>query len=247
MGDAETEYPFDPIYADIVHVPAIAEIWRAVYGEEYSDITRPFSFVTLTDLRRLIRSLDLGPTSVFLDVACGQGGPGLWMSRESGARVIGMDLSRVAIRQAAERASELGLGDRVRYHVADATALGIEATSVDAVVCIDALQVIAEPGDACREAHRVLKPGGGYGVTTWRTADHAAVLEEAGFVVELDETIAGWHDYQRRIWEAMLARRAEITSQVRPEVAAPIFLEAEEFLANPDPPERAILIARKRS
>lgn len=37
--------------------PTMRHIWRKVYGEDYPEEVDPFSFVTVTDLRRIAREL----------------------------------------------------------------------------------------------------------------------------------------------------------------------------------------------
>lgn len=76
--------------------PTLRHVWRKVYGADYPEEVDPFSFVTLTDLRRISHELRVGPGQIFADLACGRGGPGLWIARESGATLVGIDFSRVA-------------------------------------------------------------------------------------------------------------------------------------------------------
>jgi ubiquinone/menaquinone biosynthesis C-methylase UbiE len=88
-----------------------------------------------------------------LDLACGRGGYGLEAARRSGTRLVGVDFSGEAVRQATAQAQRLGRS--ARFEVGQLIATGLAAASVDAVMCIDAIQ-FAEPADAgYREIHRL--------------------------------------------------------------------------------------------
>ncbi len=55
---------------------------------------------------------------------------------------MGVDFSAEAVRQAREHAQRL---DRIAdFHIGDMAATGLDASSVDAVLCVDAIQ-FAEP------------------------------------------------------------------------------------------------------
>ena len=51
------------------------------YGEDYPVEAEPHSFVTKTDLARIVHLLAIGPGNVLADLGCGRGGPGLWLAR----------------------------------------------------------------------------------------------------------------------------------------------------------------------
>src|SRR5262245_53791763 len=89
--------------------PVRERVWRAAYGDEYPAEADPFSFTTLTELARIARELRVGPGQTFADVGCGRGGPGLWVARETGADLVGIDIAVAALGHAAARAAELGL------------------------------------------------------------------------------------------------------------------------------------------
>lgn len=55
-----------------------------------------------------------------LDVGCGEGGDAIWLA-EHGWKVVGLDLSSVALEHAAGAASERGVGERCTWVVGDVT------------------------------------------------------------------------------------------------------------------------------
>ena len=131
--------------------PTMRHIWRKVYGEDYPEDVDPFSFVTLTDLRRITRELRVGPGQTFADLACGRGGPGLWVARESGAALVGIDFSRVAVEHAIQRIGVFGLSGRARFQVGDFTATGLPAVALDGAMSVDALWLVPDKAAAVRE------------------------------------------------------------------------------------------------
>jgi SAM-dependent methyltransferase len=108
---------------------------------------------------KLIRSLRVGHDDVVVDVACGIGTGALQLARETGCRVIGVDLSPENVREASGAAAASGNADRVRFVVGDAEALPLDAASADGALCECALCTFPDKRQAARELARVLKPG----------------------------------------------------------------------------------------
>src|SRR5215211_115839 len=102
-------------WASHVESPTRQRIRSEVYADEYPADVDPRSYLTWTELRRLARELRLGRGDTFVDLGCGQGGPCLWVARETGASVVGLDLAEAAIARARERAQVLGVADRARF------------------------------------------------------------------------------------------------------------------------------------
>src|SRR5215213_6812284 len=112
--------------------PTRQRIRRDVYGDDYPVEADPRSFVTLTELRAMARDMRVGAGQTIIDLGCGQGGPRFWVARETGAALVGIDLSDVGVARASERAQELGLADRTPFQVADITSTGLPEASFDA-------------------------------------------------------------------------------------------------------------------
>jgi len=79
--DAHHKRRFDTIFARIAENEWLSAIWREVYREDYPRDATPFSFVTIPELRWLATALNLDKGRSLVDLACGQGGPGLWVRR----------------------------------------------------------------------------------------------------------------------------------------------------------------------
>ncbi|MEO5952954.1 MAG: methyltransferase domain-containing protein [Chloroflexia bacterium] len=135
----------------------LAEVRRETYGEDIGQ----FSWLTADEFRRFFHRLDLGPTSTVLDVACGSGGPALFMARTTGCHVTGIDINENGINTANQTAQSHNLTSQAHFQQTDASQpLPFPDASFDAITCIDAINHIYNRLDLYREWCRVLRPGG---------------------------------------------------------------------------------------
>ena len=94
---------------------ALEQVRLETYGEDFGQS----SWVTGAEYRRFCRLLQLRATDHVLDVGCGSGGPALFLAREAGCRVTGVDVSEAGIQAGLTLARRAGLGDRVHFRRAD--------------------------------------------------------------------------------------------------------------------------------
>jgi ubiquinone/menaquinone biosynthesis C-methylase UbiE len=178
---------------------------QSVFSEDLPDEIDPFSFIALSGLEDIVGWLDMSPGSLLVDLACGRGGPGLWLARRTGAELVGVDFSKVGIEHAQQRAKDLAHDLTTRYVVADAASTGLPDDGADGLVCVDAIQLMTHRVDVMREVRRVLKPGARAAFTTWevpdRLADLAALFEEGGLKTLVVEERSEWLERERRIFE----------------------------------------------
>lgn len=95
-----------------------------------------------------------------LDAGCGIGGSSFWLARERGARVVGITLSRVQLRQARRTADRLGMSEQVGFHLRDYSDTRFATGSFDVVWALESSCYAADKAAFVREAHRILRPGG---------------------------------------------------------------------------------------
>ena len=108
---------------------------------------------------------ELTPTSCVLDAAAGRGTSAFFLAAQFGCRVTGIDLSEQNISATCSEAETRGLSDRVQFQLADAERLPFPDASFDAIICECAFCTFPGKEIAAREFARVLKPGGGVGVS----------------------------------------------------------------------------------
>lgn len=106
--------------------------------------------------RASLDALELMASDRLLDIACGTG----WASRvaaQTGASVVGIDLSPEMIRQAVEKAAGI---HGLRFALADAEDMPFEDRAFSAILCTNAFHHYPDPVRAIREMARLLAPGG---------------------------------------------------------------------------------------
>lgn len=108
----------------------------------------------------LVRSLEMVPAPLVLDVATGTGRLPRALLRQPAfqGRVIGLDLSRGMVREAVRRTAQFA--NRLTFIWQDASQLPFEGNTFDAVACIEALEFMPDPLQVLEELVRVLRPGG---------------------------------------------------------------------------------------
>jgi ArsR family transcriptional regulator len=93
------------------------------------------------------------------DIGCGEGDLTLLLARFA-KRVTAIDLSAQMLRVVQERSAEAGVAGRVAVETGDLEKLPLKSDSEDAVFVSQVLHHATRPGQALKEAARILKPGG---------------------------------------------------------------------------------------
>jgi SAM-dependent methyltransferase len=206
---------FDRWYADMTRSPAKDEIQQRHLGLPPRLLSN--SLLGWDGIAEVTAALRLPPGGTLVDLACGRGGYGLEIAARAGARLVGIDFSAEAVRQARQQA--LRLGATADFRLGDLAATGLDAGSADAVLCVDAIQFAGEPDAAYREIRRILTRGGRAVLTCWeplhpgderlvqrlRVVDLAAGLAAAGFGDVQVRERPGWRARERAMWEEAAA------------------------------------------
>jgi ubiquinone/menaquinone biosynthesis C-methylase UbiE len=134
-----------------------AAIRRAAFGEDIGQ----FSWTTADEHRRFQAWLTIGTESSVLEVACGSGGPALFMVRSTGCHLVGIDVHAAGVATANESAAREGWSDRAKFLVHDAREpMPFPSDTFDAIISIDSINHIYDRGEMFAEWFRVLRPGG---------------------------------------------------------------------------------------
>jgi 2-polyprenyl-3-methyl-5-hydroxy-6-metoxy-1,4-benzoquinol methylase len=140
---------------------AVRDRWnaKATYWDEHMADGNRFQVELIGPA--LERLLQVQPGERILDVACGNGLNARWMAR-LGAKVLGVDFSRVFLERA--RARKTPWDERITYREIDATdeaaLLALGEGTFNAIVCSMAMMDMAEIGPLVRAARALLAPGG---------------------------------------------------------------------------------------
>lgn len=222
---------YDGVYEAMPRSHTLLRIWKEqVSGPDYPDDFYHISFLTFQDLRQLTDALKLKSGSRFADVACGMGGPALWISQETGANLWGVDFSRVAVAQAEKRANALGLTRNAKFSFGTFAHTGLSTGSMDAAMTVDALQYAPSKRDAIAEFARILRPSGRLVFTAFeldptRTVglqvigddpieDYRPLLESNGFQVVVYIQTPRWHDRLTEAYSAVIAAQNQLKEEM---------------------------------
>lgn len=266
---ASTADAFDQSHQGRMRSAVVEQIYRSAFGADYPAAAHPSAFYSATTLQLAIRALQLRSGHVVADLGCGHGGPGLQAARQTGARLIGIDLSPAGIKLARRQAAQLGLDRQARFLVGDLAATGLPDASCDAVISLDVLPFVPDKAAAAREITRILRPGARLAFTIWerlgrpaaedpqrRTlastfhdhpllqsarVDYRQLIETAGLTVEAYQEPPGWRPQQQELAEGIIAAETEVTGDMGPHYTA----MARVFLADL-PDLKYILVAARR-
>jgi ubiquinone/menaquinone biosynthesis C-methylase UbiE len=158
------------------------------------------------------------------------GGPGLWIARESGATLRGIDVSAVAVANARTRAATLNLSSIAQFSEGTFAATRMPDASADGLMSVDALQYAPDKQAAMDEAARILRSGGRFVFASFELeparvaglpvlgtdpiGDYQPLLERAGFdIVSYGET-AGWLDRLTSAYQAIVDAKDALTKEM---------------------------------
>jgi SAM-dependent methyltransferase len=140
-----------------IFAPRGARLYNAVaprilaplYRRVADDVTT-LPLLVLSSEHTAILEIGSGPGELAVEIA----------RRVPGAEVVGIDLAEPMIDSAIERARAQGLGERVRFVLADAAELPLADGSFDIVVSTLSLHHWSDPATVFAEIARVVRPGG---------------------------------------------------------------------------------------
>lgn len=224
---------------DCAALPAVRAFEREVLGCDYGGT----SWTTRDQATHIAKSLGLVADSELLEIGCGSGWPGLYLSSTTACSVTLMDLPFNALGQARERARIDGILDRVGVVCASGEALPLADGSFLCISHSDVLCCLPEKREMLAECRRVadenalmhfsvIEPVAGISPANRRRVSDTGppfVDIESSYPALLDET--GWQVEQRidvsTAYADSLAKLAAGLAE-RPELKAAYGVESAE-------------------
>ena len=144
------------------HRNSFAQQLFAPLPARYDRLAEVLSFGQNGRWRRAMvdRLVQAGSAGTILDVAAGTAGVSLQIAERTGARVIGLDLTRQMLATGARNVAAAGASDHVTLLNARAEQLPLADASVDALTFTYLLRYVADPQATLAELARVVRPGG---------------------------------------------------------------------------------------
>jgi ubiquinone/menaquinone biosynthesis C-methylase UbiE len=252
-----TPADFDPVFAAAANSATYRRLAREASGDDFPEGADPFSFTTRSELDLIGGLLEIGGGRTLVDIACGQGGPGLWVARSAGAHLIGVDFSAVGVAQAENRAAAMGLANHARFIVADVAATGLPSSHADAAMSIDALQFMPDKAAVLAEVRRILRANARFALTTWEPSESEpgapenpnnrplrTLLEGAGFSVNRYEPTPAWRRLAKVLYEGWLREKEPLVAEMGAESYGALEEEATTLLPKLDDEERVLIVSR---
>lgn len=126
----------------------------------------------------LVESLAVQPSMRVLDLGCGDGTTAVPLA-QAGAQVLGIDIARNLVEAGQQRATALGVADRLQFQHGDAGDLqGVADQSFDLVLSMFGAMFSPRPLDVARELVRVAKPGGRIVMGNWIPNDPTSFVSQ---------------------------------------------------------------------
>lgn len=259
---APIEAGYDAVYEAMPGSPTLRRMWRELAsGTDFPEEFYHISFVTLDQHSRMQAELRLSPGDTLVDLACGMGGPALLAARNTGAKLIGVDISSTAARLATERAQHLGMSDTARFVAGRFDDTGLDSGSADAVMSEDALQYVPDKTAAIREVARILKPGGRFVCAVFEldpatcaglpnladdpVEDYRPILEASGLHVDSYEEIPGCPEPVRGTYQALLDAGDILTAEMGAVAAIALFSELQLMIQTNMYKRRVLIVATR--
>jgi ubiquinone/menaquinone biosynthesis C-methylase UbiE len=114
--------------------------------------------------RALIEACQINCEQQVLEIGCGVGTSAVYLAREIGCQVTGVDISERMIQRARERAHAKNVERLTTFRTADMNQLPFPSDSFDVVFCESALAFSKDKPKAVSEMKRVTRPGGFVGI-----------------------------------------------------------------------------------
>lgn len=202
------------------HYDAYHELYRRVWGDQLHHglwrTGRESQREAVAQLtREVVTMLELAPGLRVHDVGCGYGVVSEWMTREWGAKVLGITCSRRQFAECARRAAP-----DLEFRCADWTGLAVERT--DRVLALETAEHLPDKKAFLLQAGAALPPGGLLLIAGWMAGDVLSA-RQAGHLRRLERREPGMHLWSARRYRTAaecggfaIEREIDLTRETRP-------------------------------
>jgi SAM-dependent methyltransferase len=216
----------------VERTPFVRALYRArVAAYAPGEFVEQESFMRAGEIRALAEAAGIGPGVSVLDLCCGIGGPGRFITRELGCDYLGVDYSADAIDLARERAGNLSS----RFEVGRIPPIPVGP--FDVVILLETLLAFAEKEPLLREISSALTAAGRFACTfeagpplteaereqmpdadtVWLISigEMLALLERVGLTVSHQEDLTGSHAAMAEsLAEAFAAEADQVAAEI---------------------------------
>ena len=254
---------YDAVYDALPRCETFNRLWRMnAYDDDFPEQFAHIGFLTVPEAQRLRELLQIRPGEALADLACGAGGPGLWMARESGASLIGIDPSAAGLAAARQRARDAGLAGRARFQHGTFEHTNLADGAADAVMSIDAFQYAPDKRTAFDEFARIMRAGARPGIVCFEVdpatvaglpvlgvdpvPDYRPLIAAAGLNIEAYEETPGWQERVYAAFSAIVDNTDTLIAEMGEQAAAAAVAEAMLTVQMKPYPRRIMAVASRQ-
>jgi len=236
----------------------LQHVWQLGYGDDYPAEVKPTAFYSQWTLTRLAQALAPTMGQTLVDLGCGHGGTSLWIAKQFGLKVFGVDVSSGGVALATAQAAEMDMTNDAKFKVGDVTATGLADASCDAAISLDVIIYVPDKEAAMKEAARIVRPGGRFGFTVWEQPgysqrlkaqqfpDYRPLMTAADFDVEIYQEPPNWRQQQQRTLELLVENETELTEEMDPGDVGQIIAMARGALNDLSSRRYVLAVGRRR-
>jgi ubiquinone/menaquinone biosynthesis C-methylase UbiE len=253
---------YDAVYDALPRGETFNRLWRMnAYDGDFPEQFAHIGFLTVPEGQRLRELLQIRPGETLADLACGAGGPGLWMVRESGASLIGIDPSAAGLATARKRASDAGLAGRARFQHGTFEQTNLADGVAGVLMSIDAFQYAPGKRAAFAEFARIMRPGARAGIVCFEVdpatvaglpvlgvdpvADYRPLMAAAGLNIEAYEETPGWQERVYAAFSAIVDNTDTLIAEMGEQAATAAVAEAVLTVQMKPYPRRILAVASR--
>ena len=164
------------------------ELYKEIREDTYGEDIGQTSWLTADEYRTFFNILKLSPDKKVLEVATGSGGPAVFMVKETGCQLVGIDINENGIENAKKIAAENGVHSKMEFILADASEkFPFPDASFDCIISIDSINHFKNRDKVFLEFKRMLKNDGrllftdAVVITGILTSEEIAIRSSLGF------------------------------------------------------------------
>lgn len=126
-----------------------------------------------------------------LDAGCGIGGSGLWLAKERGAEVVGLDIVNKQLTKGKKLVGKRSLSQKVEFAKGDYQNLPFRDQAFDIFWSLESIEHAANLENFMKEAFRVLKSGGKIIIAGTFLGNKKDISQEEARQMQIGQTVSG--------------------------------------------------------